>query len=172
MVFMGRGFTSGGQESRSAFSEAVCKIQASKRYIKSLPLVMTDKRTWFSQGERSTVQLPLDRAFAFGNHLYMVFHFLSVPHNDQILYTKSKVYRPCVICHMHQLSHTDIYLYLLCLCVTACLDIGAPLVSPGPQDISTGDLVRVELEADIFKAMQEGHGGWSDPMLEVSGRHM
>lgn len=40
-------------------------------------------------------------------------------------------------------------------------------MSPGPQDISTGDLVRVELEADIFKAMQEGHGGWSDPMLEV-----
>ena len=46
------------------------------------------------------------------------------------------------------------------------------MVSPGPQDISTGDLVRVELEADIFKAMQEGHGGWSDPMLEVGGRHM
>ena len=42
-------------------------------------------------------------------------------------------------------------------------------MSPGPQDISTGDLVRVELEADIFKAMQEGHGGWSDPMLEVGG---
>ena len=73
---------------------------------------------------------------------------------------------------MHQLSHTDIYLYLLCPCVTTCLDVGAPLVSPGPQDISTGDLVRVELEADIFKAMQEGHGGWSDPMLEVGGRHM
>ena len=39
MVFMGRGFTSGGQESESAFSVAVCKIQASKRYVKSLPLV-------------------------------------------------------------------------------------------------------------------------------------
>lgn len=45
---------------------------------------------------------------------------------------------------------------------------GAPLVFPGPEDICTGDLVRVELDADIFKAMQEGHGGWSDPMLEVS----
>ena len=64
----------------------------------------------------------------------------------------------------------DTYLYLLCLCVTTCLNVGAPLVSPGPQDISTGDLVRIELEADIFKAMQEGHGGWSDPMLEVGGR--
>ena len=35
MVFMGCGFTSRGQESGSA----MCKIQASKRYIKSLPLV-------------------------------------------------------------------------------------------------------------------------------------
>ena len=52
---------------------------------------------------------------------------------------------------------------------TICLrGTGAPLVFPGPEDICTGDLVRVELDADIFKAMQEGHGGWSDPMLEVS----
>ena len=39
MVFMGRGLTSGGQESGSAFSTAVCKFQASKHYIESLPLV-------------------------------------------------------------------------------------------------------------------------------------
>ena len=64
MVFMGRGFTSGGQESGSVFSAAVCKIQASKRYIKSLPLVLKDKRSCFSQGERSAVQLPLDCTFA------------------------------------------------------------------------------------------------------------
>ena len=64
MVFMGRGFTSGGQESGSVFSAAVCKIQASKRYIKSIPLVEKDKISCFSQGERSTVQLPLDRVFA------------------------------------------------------------------------------------------------------------
>ena len=64
MVFMGRGFTSGGQESGSVFSAAVCKIQASKRYIKSLPLVPKDKRSRFSQGERSAVQLPLDCVFA------------------------------------------------------------------------------------------------------------
>ena len=61
MVFMGCGFTSGGQESWSVFSAAVCKIQASKRYIESLPLVLKDKISCFSQGERSTVQLPLDR---------------------------------------------------------------------------------------------------------------
>ena len=55
MVFMGHGFTSGGQESGSVFS---------KHYIKSLPLVTKDKRSCFSQGKRSAVQLPLDHAFA------------------------------------------------------------------------------------------------------------
>ena len=64
MVFMGRGFTFGGQKSESAFSAAVCKMQDSKHCIESLPLVLKDKRNWFSQGERSAVRLPLDRAFA------------------------------------------------------------------------------------------------------------
>ena len=40
--FMGRGFTSRGQESGSVFSVAVCKIQASKCYIKSLLLVLKE----------------------------------------------------------------------------------------------------------------------------------
>ena len=53
MVFVGCGFTSGGQKSVSVFSAAVCKIQASKRYIKSLPLVLKDKRSCFSQSEKS-----------------------------------------------------------------------------------------------------------------------
>ena len=35
---MGCGFTSRGQESGSVFSTAVCKIQASKHYVESLPL--------------------------------------------------------------------------------------------------------------------------------------
>ena len=43
MVFMGRGFTSGGQESGSVFNASVCKIQASKRHVESLPLVLKDK---------------------------------------------------------------------------------------------------------------------------------
>ena len=64
MVFMGCGFTSGGQESGSVFSAAVCKIQASKRYIEFLPLVLKDKISCFSQGERCTIQLPLDHAFS------------------------------------------------------------------------------------------------------------
>ena len=37
--------------------------------------------------------------------------------------------------------------------------------------MSTGDLVRVELEPDVFQAVQEGHGGWSDVMLEVQCTH-
>ena len=62
--FMGYGFTSGGQESGSVFSAAVCKIQASKCYIKFLPLVLRDKRSCFSQSERPTIQLPLECTFA------------------------------------------------------------------------------------------------------------
>ena len=64
MVFMGRGFTSGGQELGCVFNAAVCKIQARKCYFESLLLVPKDKESCFSQGERSAVQLPLDRAFA------------------------------------------------------------------------------------------------------------
>ena len=44
---MGHGFTSAGQESGSVFSAVVCKIQASKCYIKSLPLVLKDKEAAF-----------------------------------------------------------------------------------------------------------------------------
>jgi len=66
--FMGSGFTSGGQESESVFSAAVCNIQASERYVESLPSVLKDKRSCFSQGERS-VQLPLDHAFALWKYV-------------------------------------------------------------------------------------------------------
>ena len=55
--------SSRGQELGSVLSAAVCKIQVSKYYIESLPLVPKAKRSCFSQGESSTVQLPLDCAF-------------------------------------------------------------------------------------------------------------
>ena len=64
MVFMGHGCTSGGQESGSVFSASVCIIQASKRNVESLPLVLKDKRSCFSQGERVDVELPLERGLA------------------------------------------------------------------------------------------------------------
>ena len=44
-------------------SVVVYKIQARKRYIESLPLVPKDK-SWFSECERSAVQLPLGCVFA------------------------------------------------------------------------------------------------------------
>ena len=53
MVLMWRGFTSGGQESGSGFSAAVCKIQARKHYIEFLPSVLKNKISCFSQSERS-----------------------------------------------------------------------------------------------------------------------
>ena len=61
MVFMGHGVWLHFQRVRvrSVFSTAVCKIQASKCYVESLPLVMEDKRSCFSQGETFTVQLSL-----------------------------------------------------------------------------------------------------------------
>ena len=61
---MGRGFTSGGQESGSVFSTAVCKIQGSKAYVESLPPVLEGKRSCFSQDKRFAVQLPLDHTLA------------------------------------------------------------------------------------------------------------
>ena len=42
------------------FSVAVCRMQASKHYVESLPLVLKDRRSYFSQGESFAVQLPLD----------------------------------------------------------------------------------------------------------------
>ena len=32
-----------------------------------------------------------------------------------------------------------------------------------------GDLVKVDLDIDILKQMQEGHGGWNPRMAEVCG---
>ena len=70
MVFMGRGFTSRRQESGYVFSPAMCeKMQASKRYVESLPLVLKDKGSYFSQGERFTVQPPLDCALALWKYM-------------------------------------------------------------------------------------------------------
>ena len=36
----------------SVFSASMCIIQASKRYVESLPLVLKNRRSCFSQGER------------------------------------------------------------------------------------------------------------------------
>ena len=47
---------------------------------------------------------------------------------------------------------------------------GAPYQDAPPvtQKLASGDNVRVQLDIEVFKAMQEGHGGWNDQMAEVS----
>ena len=62
----------------------------------------------------------------------------------------------------------------LCLpCLPSFLSIsgtllGAPLPPPDPQEFSSGDYVKVELDQDVLRLMQEGHGGWSLDMGDVS----
>ena len=38
--------------------------------------------------------------------------------------------------------------------------------------IRSGDLVEVELDVEIFRMMQEGHGGWGDGMDKVRIVHV
>lgn len=53
--------------------------------------------------------------------------------------------------------------------IIVCYDsAGKPLEKP--EDVSTirsGNLVQVELDVEIFRMMQEGHGGWNDSMTKV-----
>ena len=43
------------------------------------------------------------------------------------------------------------------------------VASPQGQSLlASGDNVRVQLDVDVFRAMQEGHGGWNESMAEVS----
>jgi hypothetical protein len=45
------------------------------------------------------------------------------------------------------------------------MTVGAPNAPPPPSkphDFQAGDRVKVQLELEIFKMMQEGHGGWND----------
>jgi E3 ubiquitin-protein ligase mind-bomb len=48
--------------------------------------------------------------------------------------------------------------------------LGAPPAQVDPASVSTGDRVRVELEPELFQAMQEGRGVWNDLMLNVIGK--
>jgi len=34
--------------------------------------------------------------------------------------------------------------------------------------LASGDNVRIQLDVDVFKAMQDGHGGWNESMADVS----
>ena len=50
------------------------------------------------------------------------------------------------------------------------MSVGAPYQPPPPprpHKFQSGDSVKVQLEVEIFKMMQEGHGGWNEQMAEV-----
>ena len=38
----------------------------------------------------------------------------------------------------------------------------------GEYELSAGDTVRVDLDLETTKLMQEGHGGWDDAMADVN----
>ena len=38
---------------------------------------------------------------------------------------------------------------------------------PGMGGITIGDVVLIDLDLEIVKSFQHGHGGWTDGMLEV-----
>ena len=44
---------------------------------------------------------------------------------------------------------------------------GAPCEFSGARVFAAGDVVKVELDPDVLKLLQEGHGGWNDLMFEV-----
>ena len=58
-----------------------------------------------------------------------------------------------------------IYVYMTCahLC-----DVGAPYVPPTEREFAAGDTVKVELDPEVWKMLQEGFGGWNDYMATVS----
>lgn len=56
---------------------------------------------------------------------------------------------------------------LLLLLLFMLFMTGAPPEPMGDRVFVVGDLVKVELDADTFEMMQEGHGGWADSMPEV-----
>lgn len=45
--------------------------------------------------------------------------------------------------------------------------IGGPSIPPGPTEFSSGDVVQVELDVEVFMLLQEDHGGWNDKMKSV-----
>ena len=38
---------------------------------------------------------------------------------------------------------------------------------PMERDFAAGDKIKIELDPDVWKLMQEGHGGWNDLMTMV-----
>ena len=45
--------------------------------------------------------------------------------------------------------------------------VGAPYGPSSEGEFAAGDSVKVELDPDVWKLMQNGHGGWNDRMSMV-----
>ncbi len=52
----------------------------------------------------------------------------------------------------------------VCVCVHVCVCIRQVTVAGVPQ---VGDRVTVEVEEEVVRSLQQGHGGWSEGMAEV-----
>ena len=50
---------------------------------------------------------------------------------------------------------------------TTSVPVSSPPIFATSTSLVPGDRVRVQLEVEIVKMMQEGHGGWNDQMKEV-----
>ena len=48
-----------------------------------------------------------------------------------------------------------------------CCAVGGSVPTDMSGDIVAGDTVRVDLDLEMVKLLQEGHGGWDDAMAEV-----
>ena len=53
---------------------------------------------------------------------------------------------------------------------TAMTSSSPPPSADGNAGLKPGDLVSVNLEADLLRLLQEGHGGWNPKMEEVIGK--
>lgn len=57
------------------------------------------------------------------------------------------------------LPYTYIYIYMY---------VGGERPAPTDDDLAVGDQVKVTLDPDVWKRMQQGHGEWNDLMAEVN----
>ena len=51
--------------------------------------------------------------------------------------------------------------------MVVCCTVGGSVPNDTSGDIAAGDTVRVDLDLETVKLLQEGHGGWDDTMAEV-----
>ena len=76
---------------------------------------------------------------------------------------------------LYMVKPLSILKLLMHVVISFCLP-GAPYEEPSTPTSPTvvtptfasGDRVKIQLEVEVFKMMQDGHGGWNDGMASVS----